>query len=305
MLVHPLSAEHRPDPIPRGNRPAHAFTLIELLVVVAIIALLISILLPSLGVAREQAKRTTCAANLHGIQRAFILYAEENSNVMPIQNTWTWYGWGHTWLGCNVWWCDKGSTSIGDCYSGIYPDQFAILKDTEQLSTKSLICPSRPAQVAPWNTEGVYQELYISSGQPTVFYNNSYSYFLPFYKPNGGSKGPWWVEKVNPYIPTWGNNQTACTDNNGAQQIANLQPEDLSNPPMIADQTAWFVGLGGQSLFNHGTSLSNCWTNVAYLDGHVETHQINKNNYAPTAGKPNPFLTFNDNQWGGLQYYYR
>jgi prepilin-type N-terminal cleavage/methylation domain-containing protein len=60
-----------------------AFTLIELLVVISIIALLLSIMLPSLRMAKEVAKRTVCATRLNQLGVGIMMYANKNNDMIP------------------------------------------------------------------------------------------------------------------------------------------------------------------------------------------------------------------------------
>jgi prepilin-type N-terminal cleavage/methylation domain-containing protein/prepilin-type processing-associated H-X9-DG protein len=63
------------------------FTLMELLVVVSIMALLMSILLPSLTSAREQGKRVVCLANIRNLTEGWIMYAMDNDDRLCSADT--------------------------------------------------------------------------------------------------------------------------------------------------------------------------------------------------------------------------
>ena len=76
-------------------RNKSAFTLIELLVVISIIALLLSIMTPSLQKAREQGKRAVCMANLHAIGMGLHAYATDNDDALVASDSRvSWEAWG-------------------------------------------------------------------------------------------------------------------------------------------------------------------------------------------------------------------
>ena len=74
---------HNPESAAAIHHRPRGFTLIELLVVIGIIGVLMAILLPVLGNAREAARTVACASNLRQLATAAQLYAGENSQFWP------------------------------------------------------------------------------------------------------------------------------------------------------------------------------------------------------------------------------
>lgn len=75
-----------------------AFTLIELLVVIAIISLLVAILFPVFGRARESARRSSCASNMRQIGLGVTQYTQDYDEHFPVGSS-TFGDRGNGWAG--------------------------------------------------------------------------------------------------------------------------------------------------------------------------------------------------------------
>ena len=202
-------------------RTRRAFSLVELMTVVAIIALLISILLPALSRAREMGRRTVCLANLRSIAQGCITYAAGNDGHFP---AWNQTVAGYRSIG-EAWNWDGSSTTMNvPATSPISNTRNLWMLVRQQAGDpKTFVCPSDDEAQSPFlpaDMTGIYD----------VQNRSQFSYSFQY-------QGPAAFDTNNSNLRTGWN--TTLRDDNRLVVLADATPAMKARNPMVTD---WTIG---------------------------------------------------------------
>lgn len=222
-----------------------AFTLIELLVVISIIALLVAILMPALGKAREQAKTSVCLNNNRTLRQALDLYfADNDSKLLPYRD-----GMG----GLNLW-------------------MQSIARSIQKVSANRF-CPNAPYEAREEINQGTTKRPWRWTGSNPYMYGS--------YGINGWLYGP--DDTIAKEATNWAQRDYVSADQvKGASNVPVFAdsiwvdgwPRDDYDPTYTSDPAKL---LTGDYSVAHGWNMGRYWLNrhamkitVSFFDGHSE-----------------------------------
>ena len=239
------------------------FTLVELLIVVSIIALLVTLVLPTLGRARFLARRAVCAANLNSAAKGLNLYTGEFEGKFPT------CGYGpHTSrfdvIGASIdRWLDSADSNSRNLFLAVR--QPTAGQGEAFISPDMLVCPSTdavPADVASRGDNKPYYDFNVGT-KDNYKSKLSYSYHLQFRKRINGPKG-------YPLVQSSPSDMALLADKNPNV----VYPGETVNGGVKAKKIDIAENPNSPNHEHEGQ-------NVAYKDGRVEWQTV------PTAGVEN------------------
>lgn len=246
-----------------GPQARTGFTLVELLAVITIIAILISILLPSLAKAKHAALRVQCAANLRSLGQGCRLYANDHFGMEPPGNTQTPLAGGKWPFGDLAGWPTNQSGT--NAYA---PWGFGLLYTTGLITNPTLLyCPEGSYFTPVENPEYYIGDLGQPNGPPN--YNYVYTGYCYYYHtPVGLDFGGRFAEGNAVINPGTGENQPAF------QSVPESFAQSATSPgdTILASDLATSTNGGQwQEFSNHYNGGNHDVTggNVLYNDDHV------------------------------------
>ncbi|MGC8560828.1 MAG: type II secretion system protein [Phycisphaerae bacterium] len=244
------------------------FTLVELLVVISIIALLISILLPSLVKARHEALRIVCASNLRSLGQACRVYADTYRGTEPSGASQTPLAYGNWPFGNMAGWVNANPPA-GNSTATYIPWGLGLLYTTKTITNPTLFyCPE-----GSYFTPTGAPQLYIGNlGEPngpanfgTVYLGYCYYYHLQVGMQSGNTVNPDLGGTVINPATLQSQLAFASVPNGFAQSATSGDNTILASDISTSTNGLW---QGFSNHFNGGDHDVN-GGNVLYNDGHV------------------------------------